>query len=286
MIVATHMILLLSVTLLLLLVVVPVSPFVVIPNHQTDGSIMFNGRGQSTTTNVINYLGRGQQDAISRGPATTTCLYSTNTEEDEQAATGAAATTSELPEPPTMRIREIKDELNSMKISFQDCFDKDSLVERLIDARSGKVAPTVSAEVKEEPKDIEAPSPATSNDSKEENTTTPASAEASPPTPTPPLSSSFDKETVATELRSKRVKELRTMCAESGIRWANMIEKEDLVQALLQYDEKASNFSPSGKIVPGKVALIDDDILTKEVAEGAAVTPLLLGKKIQYMGSP
>ena len=57
-----------------------------------------------------------------------------------------------------------------------------------------------------------------------------------------------------------------------------MIEKEELVQALLEYQEKAADFSPSGKLIPGKVAVIDDEILSQELTPGAAVTPLLLGK--------
>ena len=155
-----------------------------------------------------------------------------------------------LPEPSSMRIKEIKDELKDKGISFSDCFDKDSLVERLNDARSGKVC-------KKETPNTAAAAPAAKQNS---NSNT----------------SAFDKDAAAAELRTKKVRELRTMCAQNDIRWGGMIEKEEIVQALVAYQEKASNFSPSGKITPGKVAMIDQDILAKEVAPGAATTPLLL----------
>jgi len=160
-----------------------------------------------------------------------------------------------LPEPSSMRIKEIKDELNDKGISFTDCFDKDSLVERLNDARSGKVSR------KETPNT--APAPAAKQNS---NTST------------------FDKDAAAAELRTKKVRELRTMCAQNDIRWGGMIEKEEIVQALVAYQEKASKFSPSGKITPGKVAMIDQDILAKEVAPGAATTPLLLDVYATWCG--
>ena len=166
-----------------------------------------------------------------------------------------------LPEPSTMRIREIKDELNAMGVSFTDCFDKDSLSERLLDARSGKVTGKKKAQ------SAAASSTESSQEAAKESATT---AKAS--------SSNFDKEAAMAELRSKRVRELRTMCAQNNIRWAHFIEKDELVRALVQHQEKAADFSPSGKIMPGKVAVIDDDILSNEIAPGAAVTPLLLGK--------
>jgi len=163
-----------------------------------------------------------------------------------------------LPEPSSMRIKEIKNELNDKGISFKDCFDKDSLVERLIDARSGKV-------------------------SRKETPNTAAAAAAAKPNSNS-NTSPFDKDAAAAELRTKKVKELRTMCAQNDIRWGGMIEKEEIVQALVSYQEKASKFSPSGKITPGKVAMIDQDVLAKEVAPGAATTPLLLDVYATWCG--
>jgi len=172
--------------------------------------------------------------------------------------------TDENTEPSSMRIKAIKDELKSNGISFTDCFDKDSLVERLIDARSGKVAGTKCSTTAT----ASVSSSEDTNEAKSQNTST----------------SLFDKEAVSAELRTKKVRELRTMCAQNNIRWANMIEKEELVQALVKFQEKASNFSPSGKLTPGKVTTIDQDVLAKEVAPGAATTPLLLDVYATWCG--
>lgn len=170
-----------------------------------------------------------------------------------------------LPEPSSMRIREIKDELNSMGISFTDCFDKDSLTERLVDARSGKVTGGVATEE-------------VFSDDSGKGEEAPKETSASAKT------STFDKEEFAEDLRPKKVRELRTMCASKNIRWANFIEKEELVQALVEYQLKASNFSPSGKIVPGKVSMIDDDTLDQELTPDAAATPLLLDVFAEWCG--
>jgi Thioredoxin domain-containing protein len=165
-----------------------------------------------------------------------------------------------------MSIREIKDELKEMGISFSDCFDKDSLIERLEDARNGNLSSAfkVASPSKDD----------NSNPSRSSNSTTTTTARNS-------TGSAFNREATAADLRTKTVRQLRTLCAESNIRWANLIEKEELVQALVQYQEECLKFSRSGKIMPGKVALIDDDTLTKELTTRAAssldsTAPLLL----------
>ena len=38
-----------------------------------------------------------------------------------------------------MRVKEIKEELDSMNISYTDCFDKDSLATKLRQARAGEI---------------------------------------------------------------------------------------------------------------------------------------------------
>lgn len=161
------------------------------------------------------------------------------------------------PEPSTMKIKDIKDELTQLNVSFTGCFDKESLVERLKDARSGKVVGVAHA---------------TSQKHSEEDRAT--SKPKAPATPSK-SNSSFNKEKSLENLREKSVKELRTMCAQSGIRWSTFIEKEDYVKALLVVEEERGNFSPSGKLVPGKVTNITQDTLEKEL-KGGASTPLLL----------
>jgi len=209
--------------------------------------------------------------------------------EDNAATDGGV----ELPEISSMRIRAIKDELNEMGISFTDCFDKDSLVDRLKDGRSGAVTGT--------PKSVEddaSKSAAAASTSTSESTCTPKSVEddasksaAAASTSTSESTSkhsqssksTFDREAVISELRQKKVRELRTMCAQNNIKWATFIEKEELVRALVDYKEKASEFSSSGALTPGKVTMINDDILGKEVSGGAA-TPLLLDVYATWCG--
>ena len=97
---------------------------------------------------------------------------------------------------------------------------------------------------------------------------------------------SHDKPTdLASELRLLSVKELRTQCSQQGIRWANMIEKEDLVQALVQQEKirKDRPFSPSGKIEPGHVADISGEILAQELEPGKNMVPLLLDVRMYQL---
>ena len=158
-------------------------------------------------------------------------------------------------DPSEMKLREIQAELKDMGVSYSDCFDRDSLTRRLKEARRGEVA-----------------TPKTEPQSKEKDTTSSPSAE-----------STFDRDATLQELRSLRVKELRTELANRNIRWGNMVEKEDLVQALLVAREAASNFSSSGVLMPGKVSDIDADTLTTELSTPAG-TPLLLDVYATWCG--
>jgi len=187
-----------------------------------------------------------------------------STAEDNAATDGGV----ELPEISSMRIRAIKDELNEMGISFTDCFDKDSLVDRLKDGRSGAVTGTPKSVEDDASKSAAAASTSTSESTSKHSQSS---------------KSTFDREAVISELRQKKVRELRTMCAQNNIKWATFIEKEELVRALVDYKEKASDFSSSGALTPGKVTMINDDILGKEVSGGAA-TPLLLDVYATWCG--
>ena len=167
--------------------------------------------------------------------------------------------TSSLADPSTMKIRDIKNELDNMNIKYNDCFDKESLCTRLVDGRSGEVKGVAKTE-------------STSSKTTEAEVEVEAAA-----TATPPKSSNFDKAAKKEELRSLRVRELRTKCAQFNIRWANMIEKDELVNALADHYEKCSDFSPSGTLMPGKVSTItDDSILDKEINSGTTTAPLML----------
>lgn len=68
-----------------------------------------------------------------RGMRTSLRMSNTNVEDDD-----------ELVEPGQLKVSEIKAELKMRGVNFSDCFDKDSLVERLREARStGKADPSI-----------------------------------------------------------------------------------------------------------------------------------------------
>jgi thioredoxin len=62
-----------------------------------------------------------------------------------------------------------------------------------------------------------------------------------------------------------------------------MLEKEELIQALLTARESAHNFSPSGALSPGRVADINADQLQLELSKPAS-TPLLLDVYATWCG--
>lgn len=186
----------------------------------------------------------------------------------ESADTGSG----QVDDPSTMRLGEIQAELKQRNISYADCFDKESLVKRLKDARDGSVKPSVK-----EAKKTEESASSSDNGAKKEGADGTSSTSA--------RSSTFDRDAVLTELRSLRVKELRTKLSERNMRWAGLLEKEDLVRALADAMERAKHFSPSGALEPGKVTDIDDDQLEVEInrAEDAG-TPLLLDVYATWCG--
>ena len=177
----------------------------------------------------------------------------------DETTTATAGSDDVRPDIDGMRLREIKDELNDMKISFDDCFDRDSLVVRLREARDGLVEPlevesaaaeTVDVlETTEKDTDTTTSSVSVSKDSIDEE--------------------EFDREATLSELRGLRIKELKIRLTELGIRWGTFIEKEDMVQAVLGAlelkFELARNFSRSGDITPSTVTDVDEATLIKEL---------------------
>lgn len=195
----------------------------------------------------------------------------------------------ELPRPSEMKLREIQAELKQRRVSYADCFDRDSLTKRLEEARKsnpifaedgsdgkktdgdgkgeeGKepdstcdVSETASAASSDGQNDSEQPT--SSKTAKTTSTTTEKQTQSQP--------QDFDRQTTLQNLRTLKIKDLRTQLSQNNIRWGNMIEKEELVQALCnvmeQKFEASKNFSRSGEIVPGKVTDVDDSILLQEL---------------------
>lgn len=147
----------------------------------------------------------------------------------------------------SMRLKEIQAELKERNVSYSDCYDKESLVARLVQARNtpNSVLPDNPPSTEAVILDLDHPS------------------------------SNFDRESTLAMLRSMRVAELRAELGNRKIRWANMFEKEDLVQALLAAMEASSRFSISGALKPGEVGMLTGEELDTELS-GGALTPLLL----------
>lgn len=170
-----------------------------------------------------------------------------------------------------MRVKEIKDELEQLNVDFADCFDKESLVSRLVDARDGKVEPKAKKTVTDAPKDHDTTK---TEDKKKDDETVAPTTTASPPV-------DFDKEAVLEEIRGMRVRELREELGRRQIPRAGLFEKEDLVQALLKAREQASNFSSTGLVLPGQVAELTEDQLEEEMKHP---TPMLLDVYATWCG--
>jgi len=166
-----------------------------------------------------------------------------------------------------MRVKEIKTELQERGVSFTDCFDKESLAVRLKEAREGNVVASTIA------------TPATADDvASTTSDPEPATATAVSNNNKEP----FDRDATLLEIRAMRVPELRGELGKRNIRWATMLEKEELVQALLSAREAASSFSAN--LTPGQVGALTDDQLEQELNESTSSTPLLLDVYATWCG--
>ena len=142
-----------------------------------------------------------------------------------------------------MRLSEIKSELQDRKIDFSDCFDKESMVAKLTEARANNID--------------------NSNDAGDEDS---ADEETSSETIDAPSSSEeFDREKALAELQGMRVRELREELGRRRISRAGLFEKEDLVNALLEARAIASVYSGTGLLTPGEVAELMADDVQKEM---------------------
>lgn len=105
-------------------------------------------------------------------------------------------------EPMTMRAAEIKAELTSRKIDFADCFDKESLADKLTQARAGLLSPP--------------PPPP------------PPTAQAPTPGAPPPANS------VVEEVMAMRASQIKAELKERRIEFGDCFDKESLVDKLVQ----------------------------------------------------
>lgn len=155
------------------------------------------------------------------------------------------------PEMETMKLREIQAELKDLGVPFGDCFDRDSLLCRLRDAREGKIETKPSA----------AAAAAAASDEK-------ASTDSAKPTV------QLDADAILADLRSQPLKELKIQCSQRNLRYATFLEKEDFVQAIWKDMQAVASFSVSGALRPGKVSDITGEQLDREISSHE--TPILL----------
>jgi hypothetical protein len=168
---------------------------------------------------------------------------------------------SSSPPPPSdvknLSVREIKAELTEAGVAFADCFDKESLLKRLQDFRDGSITSSSSSStIKEETTTASAPTPAQHDNERSTSSSSTSSF----------AKKEIDRDALVQEIRSMRVKELREELARRHLRWAGMLEKEDLVQAVLAARLQAANFSVTGLVSPGEVADLTGDQVQQELA--------------------
>jgi len=159
-----------------------------------------------------------------------------------------------------------------MEVSYADCFDRESLARRLMEARDGSAGPPSSGVC----------APPETNDSRpdaeERTAVAPEETTRAPPAAIDddrttiaeaPEEEEFDRESTLIRLRSLRVKELRVELSKFKVRWGTMIEKEEMVTALCDAMEdlfrRSRNFSRSGRLVPGTVADVEEETLMEEL---------------------
>jgi thiol-disulfide isomerase/thioredoxin len=176
-------------------------------------------------------------------------------------------TATEVIDLATLRVAEIRRRLDELSIDYSDCFDKESLLARLRDAINGSVSSTV----------VQPTSHNDANQAKE-------SAAAAAPSPTTTAAQTNESNTPSTmqairsQVETLSVRALREELASRQIRWAGMLEKRDLVQAVVQARLAAQTFSASGTLLPGTVTDVTDTVLRQEItaAHNTAMAPLLV----------
>ena len=147
-----------------------------------------------------------------------------------------------------MRLSEIKSELKERKVDFSDCFDKESMIEKLADARKNNINNN-----KDDDDDDDETNRNSNDDSDKKEDGSSSTTE------------EFDRETALEELKGMRVRELREELGRRRIPRAGLFEKEDIVNALLEARQIASKFSATGLLTPGEVSELPGSDVKKEI---------------------
>eukprot|EP00927_Polykrikos_kofoidii_P006549 TRINITY_DN12648_c0_g3_i1.p1 TRINITY_DN12648_c0_g3~~TRINITY_DN12648_c0_g3_i1.p1 ORF type:complete len:345 (-),score=49.91 TRINITY_DN12648_c0_g3_i1:267-1301(-) len=150
-----------------------------------------------------------------------------------------------------LQVKELKRELEALGINPAGVFEKEDLVERLVQARLDSPAPPPQGV---QP-DVDKPS---------------RMAEAETPKAADP---SLEPE-IRQRCRAMRVKELRTELGRRGIRWADAVDKDELAERLGRVLISEAAFCWSGRFRPGAVTQISGSELEEELGDPS--TPLLI----------
>ncbi|MGK3755028.1 MAG: thioredoxin 1, partial [Bacillariaceae sp.] len=192
---------------------------------------------------------------------TTTALFSSDVDSSPDVDSSIDSSLSDdVVEVSAMRLSEMKSELKERKIDFSDCFDKESLILKLIDARQNKNKNSNSnsnIEEEEEEKDSK-------NENEDADTFFNKDGDDELELELLQLLK-FDRSKALEELKGMRVRELREELGRRRIPRAGLFEKDDIVKALLEAREKASVYSSTGLLTPGEVSDLMQDDVKKEI---------------------
>ena len=199
---------------------------------------------------------------------TNTAIYSSAPDQEQE------ATETEVPIS-SMRVKEIQAALKELNVDSSDCFDKESLVKRLQEARENPPVVNMKSTPAEKDDNSSDETSTSSSDTTTASESSSSSSDTSTATPKTTTKTDFDKDAKLVELRAMRVRELREACAKRQIRWGQFIEKEDLVQALIASMEASADFSLSGSMTAGEVTDLTGEQLEQELSQRSEA-PLLL----------
>ena len=187
------------------------------------------------------------------------------------ARTRGGAIRAELPAIDSMKLKEIKAELDERGVTWKGvCFEKEDLQRALETARSQPPSPP-AAEEPEAPAAAAAPPPPPPPPAAE-----PAPAAAAPAPPSADEAAAYDAAyaTAYADCMKMRVKELRTQLAARSLRWGGLVEKEELASLLAGAMARGALFSRSGALQPGLATIIDEAAAREEIADDRS--PMLL----------
>jgi thioredoxin 1 len=207
--------------------------------EQESHSIFQRTRTTTTTTTLFS------SDVDSSSVDSSSYDVDSSSDVDSQ----SSSLSDDVVEVSAMRLSEIKSELKERKIDFSDCFDKESLILKLIDARQNK---NKNSDNIEEEKN--------SNENDDADTFFNKDGDDELELELLELLK-FDRSKALEELKGMRVRELREELGRRRIPRAGLFEKDDIVKALLDAREKASVYSSTGLLTPGEVSdLMQDDV--------------------------